>query len=420
MNRAYLQKMAICVINAAVVSILETTARAQNVAYSPVIGAGAGTPGNVQWHGGDTPFLSVEGFDGTRRAVVDPFAMHRETWTEIDPPEYALSADAGVATSNGWWVMFDQSPRPNPATTRSVTLTPVDGWTIRRVDIEDVSRNATIDVDCSGGRAVVRAETQNPAPGDTALADCAFRIVRVLAVRESTRLDTIDDLTQGDYRYRDPLGETSLGGLRPWINGQLAGHRGDDWSRYLATTTIRLGGQPVVVDALAQFRIESGVESDSRDRMTLYAGSSPAVELSLGAEANGGNGAVLRIMRFEFDRETRRVEMSVTAIGENHVIIGTDSALTDDPILWRDLETTRLLGTTTIDGVTCYTLQATVPDTWDMAFFRAGCDIDDSNPTTLSTLVPVVAREGVILRSPNGTLWRLKVANDGTLSTEAY
>lgn len=375
--------------------------------------------GSLHWHETDDgrAILSVGTLGHGRRAISDPYALHRVRLGVVEQPAYDIALGEGVAVSNGWFVLFDHRQQTHETVTRSVTLTPADGVSLGRAEITNGRRDAA-GVEADNGRIVISMTSRQPPPGDAQYDDCAFSLDAVYALATRGEPER-DDLTGGDYYFTDTVGECSLGTIREWCNGQHRGRLADSWSRYRATEPVRISGQPVTLDVLGQYRIETEAGTNSVSSARLMMGATEAVTFEAEVSTNS---TALRVMRFEFDPGSREARMWCSDFGHGHVIEASTDALGPD-MAWEELETDTHYGERAmIDGVTCVYMTAQVPEgeEWDMAFFRAGADLGETRAASVTFRVPMVARKGVVLEAPDGTLWRLRVANDGTLSTEAY
>lgn len=367
--------------------------------------AGESTPGALHWHRGESgAFLSVGTPERGREVVSDPFALHRVPLSAIEPPDYSVEMGEGVTVSNGWFVLFSNRADTSEVVTRSVALSPAAGWTLRRCEVEN-ARHSAATASVSGGRIVVSCTTATLAPGVQTYTDCAFRILAVRASEAAAR-DAPEDLTQGDYYYTDTVGDISLGTLREWVNAKCAGRLADSWSRYPATGRVWLDGRPLVFDAFGRFStaIESG--ANTADTLAIVAGGRRAVEIV--SEVSTTNSA-FRVVDFALADDT--VSMWVAAIGTN-VAVQAVTNLLDSPLSWTDEQGVEVDYSPVVrDGVDCY--HVTFPRVSGPRFWRARTTIGASTEAAVRVNVPL------ILTSPDGSRWRLKVADDGSLSTEA-
>jgi hypothetical protein len=372
-----------------------------------------GDIGQLQWHGdASAPYVSVGTIPSGRAIVRDPGALRREAWREIDLPEYSVAAPASVISDGGLWVMFDCVSGESPKEVRTISLSPSPGLLIRHVDIEhEGNLPPTVSVSHDGTAAISACKPQDP-PGPPTSYSCKVRVVRVLAVEASHALAEKDDLTRGDYYFTDAIGITSLGRLRSWTLARIAGRLADSWSGFRATSPVRLHGQPVVCDASGRFvlQVEDGINPD--DTVVLRVGGRRALEIA--SEVSATN-SLFRIM--DFAMESGTVTLHVSGIGTNVAVVASDSISAD--AIWSDVAGVEVdYSPVVVDGVDCYTATFShEPD--GERFFRARMELGAESRALIRASFPLEAAQGVILTAPDGGRWRIKVANDGTLSTEA-
>ena len=371
-------------------------------------------PGSLHWHrdGSGAPFLSVGTLSGGREEVRDRAALHRATYFEIAPPDYSVELGEGVSVSNGWFVLFDRRQDDSETVTRSVTLTPSPEYRIVSVRVRD-ARGTPARVEVSpGGSATVSCTTMQPAPGMPTYTDCAFDIELVMAAGAAAA-EARDDLTRGDYLFTDPIGDTSLGGIRPWVRSQIDGRLAEDWSRYPARAPVDFADQPVRFDRLGRFRTALADGAHALDTLRFYAGGRPALEIA--AETSSTNNA-FRIVAYAIDGGTNHV-FDVVALGTNATVVS--GSLSEAPSGWTEADGVRVdYAVRDVGGIGCYRI--TCPVEGNGRFFRAVTRISEFSDARIRANVPVEALEGVILVAPGGGRWRLKVADGGTLSTEAF
>lgn len=215
-----------------------------------------------------------------------------------------------------------------------------------------------------------------------------------------------DNLRMGDYLFTDAIGDTSLGTLREWALGQHRGHMAEDWSRYPAAAPVALDGEPLVLDAFGRFRTEIRSGTNDLDTLAIYAAARPALEIT--AEVSQTNSA-FRILSFERDGDTAR--MAVTAIGTNVAVLASAGPLSPS------MEWTEVAGATvdytpdTEAGVPCWRIAYPVGTA---CFWRARTTLGAESRAAVRVRAPLV------LEAPDGGLWRIKIGDDGTLSTEAW
>lgn len=365
--------------------------------------------GSLHWHqGGNGAFLSIGNIERNREAIVDPYALHRAPFAEVAPPAYSIDLGPGVGMSNGWFVLFANMPNTSEYVTRTVTLRPADGCSLRRAEITNCrGANATVAV-ADGGIAISCTSVVQP-PGMQTYTDCAFRLDRVFASVVGGDPPR-DDLNDGDYLFTDSVGDCSLGTLREWCLGQHKGRMADSWSRYPATEAARLADSPLVFDRLARFRTGLASGTNHLDTLAIYAGGKAAVEIvSEVSDAYSG----FRIV--DFRQTATNVCMWVTAIGTN-CTAETSTALSP-AMAWTEEENVTVDYTPTkVNGIDCYLISfpcGPANSSAGMRFWRARTTIGIASRNAVRVNVPV------ILTAPNGSRWELRVSDDGTLSTVA-
>lgn len=261
------------------------------------------------------------------------------------------------------------------------------------------------------GRQWYDGRQTQPAPGFEAKTDCAFGIVRVLAVDSITSKGR-DNLTMGDYLFTDTIGDCSLGTLREWALGQHHGHMAEDWSRYPATEQARLADNGLVFDQFSRFHTVVSTTTNQSDTLTLYAGSRPA--LSVLADV-GNSDSGFRIL--DLALEGGNAALLVTAIGTNVTALCADALSSN--MTWRVCQNVTVdYNAVKVDGVDCWRIS--FPVAGNGHFWKARTTIANATAAKVECNVPFHAPEGLILSSPNGSLWLIKVGNDGALSAEEY
>lgn len=374
---------------------------------SEIVGhSGVAEPGALQWHRDTSgaPFLSIGTFEGSRDAVRDRDALHRVPCVAIEPPDYSIALGDGVTMSNGWFVLWSGEETQGEPQVREISLAAAAGWEIVSVEVADLRADKAF-VEVGGGGARIYRQQNGNVPGFAATTDCAFGIVRVLAV-DSITSKRRDNLTMGDYLFTDAIGDCSLGTLREWALGQHRGHMAEDWSRYPAIAQARLADNGLVFDQFSRFHTVVSTYTNQSDTLTLYAGSRPA--LSVLADV-GNSGSGFRILGLA--QEGGSAVLLATAIGTNVTALCADVLSSD--MTWRECQNVTVdYNAVKVDGVDCWRIS--FPLAGNGCFWRARTTIANA------TAAAVRIRAPLVLEAPDGGLWRLQVGNDGTLTTEAW
>ena len=380
---------------------------AMAIPYADTADTPAAAPGELQWRraADGSPYLTVSSFGGGREAVRDPDALRRVPVTRVPAADLLAELGDGVSAEDGWIVLAD-AVQPGPAAiVREAWLSAPAGLSIQ--SLATTNEGVAVSIDYAAGRARVHCEITPPPPGaEPPPVSARFAALYADALPEG-REPAPADLARGDYYFTDTVGDISLGTLREWVNAKCAGRLADSWSRYPAASRVWFAGREVVFDALGRFStaVESG--TNTADTLAIVAGGRRAVEIV--SEVSQTN-AAFRVVDFALSDDT--VSMWVTAVGTN-VIVQACTNLAASPIVWTD-ESGVSVDYAPVDrgGVPCYPI--TFPRVSGPRFWRARTTIGASTEAAVRVNVPL------ILTSPNGSLWRLKVGNDGTLSTEAW
>ncbi len=374
--------------------------------------------------GNHVPYLVYSAPGETPSPVRDPYALHRRRVWCLEPPDWWAEPDPGVQVfpTNTYRLINGETA----GTTRSMTIRPAAGLTILRVDWQ-ITENRTADVTApinthatdtlnDDGSCTITAHVMDGAGGRGWL---SVRIDRVYAERDIDP-DFRDDLTLGDYYFRDVIGDTSLGELRRWVVRLTTNRLAQSWADYPASSPVRLNGRALWMDST---RTVYSIGATNTYR--LYVGGTRVLDISAEAGANTND---FRIIGMTADAGGDAYTLYVpTGYVSYRAQTCTDIMYAE----WTDCDSTQTTGTwtfpddypdqglagTTVPAV-LITVQAGSSQT-SRRFWRVIANDGEEASGTVFFPVKVAAQNGVLLKAPNGNWWRLKVANDGTISTEA-
>lgn len=350
---------------------------------------------------------------GGVRPVTDPYALHRRRVWRIAPPDWYADPDAGVnvSPSNNYQLIHAE-----PAgTTRSVTVRPADGWTVLRVDYT-VTENRTADVTApisaqatetlnADGSCTITGHVMDGVGG---IAWLSVRIDTIYAERKAD-VDFRDDLTLGDYYFRDAIGDTSLGKMRQWVVGLTTNRLAQFWARYPAERAVDLAGQNLYLD-----RARTSYIVATNNSARLYVGGFLAISAE---RAGGGSGADFSIIGM---KEQGGLFVLYVPAGYDSYFVQTCTDLLD--AAWETCPATREDTTYTYPddhpdaskaGTTVSAVALAVTPTGSMRFWRVVAS--DGEDGSVLVQPPLAAPNGVLLKSPNGTWWKLTVTDAGAL-----
>lgn len=373
--------------------------------------------------------LYVGDTDGRFVPVWDRYALRRTPFETLDYPDFyiepgsntVLRGDYTVRVFDGDYIPAHSEIDPDtPRYTRTFRLIPINGKVIEACTVkctyfqadgwsglspEGVLLNLNHEVTASG-EVIVEAEVHGVKVPVTYTIDVAFSDVKG---RDGHMNNLRDDLTLGDYYFRDKLGAMSLGGLRSWIRDQYDRQRAMNWANFPATNTVNLAGRALRFSRDTFIRTET--TENANDTLVLYQNGNTVLKSVAGVGGSDGN---FRIVGIDFQSS------------DTYDYVYTTKDVPDPPYILAcddigDAQWTRPNGQYTEPGAwggEPAWVVAVPKDGSSHRFYKA---VSESAETAavLYTESVVYARRGIALRSPNGNWWRLKVDNSGTVSSEA-
>ena len=365
---------------ASVADILPRTSSEQNNVNPPPTGVAA-----YEVHPETASAVLYVGQDGRALPVVDPNALRSYRSAPI-PPE-RLDVDPGTSTvskhANGTDLFASTGVQS------IIKITVLDGSAIGNVLWEQtvgnmlmpgsVDANLTVD----GSTAAITYTTTNNA---------GIYNVRVYP----KTLPILNDTTAADILIQDTLGTFRLSDLRSQLLNRYNGNRGEDWSQYPAKTRVDLNNN------IVGFGDSSGIWfATSLGRLDIHAGNVHALSVT-GAYNNAPSAASITVTDFDAGAASGTVTLKASAAGipPEQCLLYTASELSD-PFL-QDPAATR---TVNPDGTLTFT---TPQQPGERRFYQIRA------AGTISATVEILG--DFILRSPNGTRWKITVSDAGTLS----
>ena len=371
--------------------------------------------------------LTVGTPDSTRVRVIDRYALHRMPTADLDPSGYYIELGEDTSLLDAKTVrVFDHFTVPgtgiNPDTqfyTRTFRVVPLgdgklteakvkivhseyDGWSGLAPDsyLTDVSCEIADD-----GAADVKISIKSQMNTITYTVDLGMTMVRARLTSEN---DPLDDLTSGDYHFKDTEGQTTLGTLRKWIKSRYDSVTASAWAKFAAVETVNLAGN--ILRFSRSSYIETATTTTANDTVNLWQNGELVLRAVSGISTNGS----FRIVKFD-----------ITSDPDN-VLIYTTTDVTAPPtaIVCSDLVTqawqtapnqsTRL---GTFNGEPAYII--TVAKTSGSSKFYRAVSNSETTSAVLYSAVPFYTKGGIALQSPNGKWWKLAVDNSGNLTTIA-
>lgn len=369
--------------------------------------------------------LTVGTPDSTRVRVIDRYALHRMPTADLDPSGYYIELGEDTSLLDAKTVrVFDHFTVPgtgiNPDVQfykRTFRIVPLgdgklteakvkivhseyDGWSGLSPDafLTDVTCEVADD-----GAADVSITVKSQMNTITYTVDLGMTMVRARLTSEN---DPLDDLTCGDYHFVDTEGKTTLGTLRKWIKSRYDSVTASAWAKFAATEAVNLAGNILRLNRAAYF--ETATTTTPNDTVNLWQNGELVLRAVSGLTTNGS----FRIVKFDYSSDP------------DNALIYTTTDVTEPPTaqVCQDLVTqawqlapnqSTELGT--LNGEPVYII--TVAKTSASRMFYRAVSNSDTTAGVLFTTVPVYAKRGIALQSPNGKWWRLTVDNSGNLTT---
>jgi len=368
--------------------------------------------------------LTVGTPDSTRVRVIDRFALHRMPTADLDPSGYYIELGEDTALMDAQTVrVFDHftvaGTGINPDTQlykRTFRIVPLgdsklteakvrivhseyDGWSGLAPDsyLTDVTCEVADD-----GAADVSITIKSQMNTVTYTVDLG---VSGLRARLTSENDPLDDLTLGDYHFMDTEGKTTLGTLRKWIKSRYDAVTASAWAKFAASEAVNLAGNILRFNRSAYF--ETAETTTPGDTVNLWQNGELVLRAVSGISTNGS----FRIVKFDYSSDP------------DNALIYTTTDVTEPPTaqVCQDLVTqawqtapNQSTRVGTLNGEPVYII-AVAKTSASRMFYRA---VSNSATTSgvLYTAVPIFAKRGIALQSPNGTWWRLTVDNSGNLT----
>lgn len=374
---------------------------------------------------GLNPFaaLTIGTPSGRRIPVQDRYALHRVPYENIDYPNFYFSLGDYTSIYDDYTVsVFTNFCVPGTGTspeqntyTHTFMIVPNNNYYITHIeykktgtvtprpDLGDGLTFVSVHVTCVDGVGYVEASVTSQQ--DTKTYDIQIQITNVRAVRGELN-KIVDDLTMGDYYFKDEYGTTSLGMMRRWVRDNYDKYKANLWSDYPAKGMVNLSAN------LLRFSRDfyAGIETlqNPNDTWTLYNNGSIALRVTGGATETNGT---FRIIQIDVSTSDQFYYIyTTTEEGVPYAITCTD--LTTCMWVIPSGQTTTL---TTYDGESAYCIA--VPKTDDKAkFFRAVAPGTGGNKGRLISDFPIYAPGIRIQDSANPNQWWAITVKNGTIT----
>lgn len=224
-----------------------------------------------------------------------------------------------------------------------------------------------------------------------------------------------------------------LSGLRDWVANLYNNNRGEHWSTYEATKSVQLKGFDLnfSFDRTSftgfGYNYEQLFAYQSGLSMFYFNSNTNDVVASGDIAAD----AELRFTKWEQRNtndgnsyKTFYGEYSYTGISNFNIknLLCISSPSLDKKDAWYEIELFDKTHTATSDtsGTGSFIVKTWSSDKSSMGFYKLKYEDKESRILQVVFTSDVVIKDKLVLRSPNGTYYTIKVSDDGTLSTEAY
>ena len=367
--------------------------------------------------------LTIGSPSGSRIPVMDRYALHRVPYENIDYPNFYFSLGDYTSIKDDYTVSVFTNfcvpgvgPSPDIQTyTHTFMVVPNNGYRITDIDykksgsvspppdIGDGMMFVSVHTTCIDGIGYIEASVKSQS--DTKTYNVDITITGVRAIRGDFN-KIVDDLTQGDYYFKDKYGITSLGMLRDWVHTHYDKYKANLWSDYPAKGMVNLSAN--VLRFSRDFY--AGIETiqNPNDTWTLYNNGSIALRVTGGASDTN---STFRIVQIDVSTSDQFDYIyTTTEEGKPYVITCTD-LLTQMWVIPSGQTTTL----TTYEGEPAYCIA--IPKTDDKAkFFRAVAPGTGGNRGRLISDFPIYAPGIRIQDSANPNQWWAITVKNGTIT----
>lgn len=340
------------------------------------------------------------GTDAGPLRVSDPATLRGSRLVPVQTDRFTIVPDSNwTAVSNGW-KLADQS------VTARLVVTSVDGADIANIRYRvDAVSSSMMPAD------MAVTVTYN---GSTAILDCRLSNTASYAtITEITPLryafadrDAENDLTATKFMLHDSLGDIDFADLRRWARDLYNGNRGEDWSAYPATKTVKLAGQALRFDAGGAYvaKVESGTN------LALKVNGYSAMEfLRVPGTTTQGSFTITSI-DVTGDHGAVTIGYTTSILGFDYTLL---RVLTCDDLregIWDYVDTSRCTATAS---------SVTITGCGDsIAFFKLAYDGIASEDIKVVFRSPVTIECGLYLRGEDNVLYKITV-NAGTITATA-
>lgn len=252
--------------------------------------------------------------------------------------------------------------------------------------------------------------------------DMDFVGVGNLQVRISKE-EVLNDLTVNRFKLKDTEGQIYFHKLRDWTKHLYDGNRGEDWSKYKASSTINLNGHSIIHDADGKFTSTSRVikEGEITNRiLTMTAMGEDCLLMRTIYNEDGGGGSPLDPDEVDLKftaitpnmngAEKDTVDIYVSAKGDYEILIEGCTDLKEQE--WRPIPILKNL-TTTIEGEYYIKGFRVYNDRMSAFFYRAVIRESGTKEVTRVEVVKEIEFQDKVIFKRNGHTYRLDFPEEG-------
>ena len=311
--------------------------------------------------------------------VTDPCAVHLAPRRLLDSSEYAVTLGVGCTwTEDGGICFANNVVEPM---TRTATIDIAVACAFAGVEFDEYG-SGQIRAEVTDNRIVLTCKINRPAtaPGGDSMIVSSSSIgpLKVYAYTTEKHVATWDTVLD-TVTIKDSVGSVQMHKFRQWEIDRTNGHLAEDWSRFAASSTVKLGGQSVWLNRTGTISAMNAGQL-ATNAWSIVAYGHPVLSVYPGFQSDAPGGA-FRIVDMEMLDDS--CVIYVTAGLRADVAIQYTTSLEDDEISWLD-ETNQTSSYPTIvmrKDEECYRLE--VPFHGDSCFWRATCTVSADSPTEL-------------------------------------
>ena len=310
--------------------------------------------------------------------VSDPCAVHFAPRRLLDPTEYSVVLSPGATWTDGGGICLATNVPNGSVLTKTATFRIAGNGELATIQYDLSEYAGSVKATVSGGAITLTGviDSSNfPAPSPSGYIVLSnIRVYAYTSERHSATWDSnVDAVT-----LKDSVGLVDMSNLRQWEINRTAGHLAEDWARYTAASTVKLGGNPVWLNRLGTITaVNEGALATNGWSIAAYG--HPVLTVIPGFSSSSPGGA-FRIV--DMDRGDETCDLYVSAglraavTIQYSAAIGADAAWIDEP-----MQTSSYPETATRKEEECY--RVTVPLHGDSCFWRATCTVSGDIPAEL-------------------------------------